>query len=204
MSAARPALPYFFTKSSTVMGRSMRPSVRNCKGLYRLYVCTPRTYNGGPMRRRRTFAYEKHVSELSGDSTFDARLKMAMMLRGIKTPSELGEIVGVSRVTAQSWMMGRRVKLTPILAYKLADALGANARWLILGPPNTPERPIYLTPEQVSLLNLYDALGADQAEDWVAMGRKLAVLAGKALKAAPRDITPAATLKPMANSQNRK
>lgn len=156
------------------------------------------------MKRRRTFAYEKHLAGLSGDSTFDARLKMAMLMRGIKTPSELGELAGVSRVTAQSWMMGKRVKLTPILAYRLADALGANARWLILGPPNTPERPIYLTPDQVSLLNLYDALGADQGADWVAMGRKLAMLAGKAIKSAPSHITPAATLKPMANSQNRK
>ena len=152
-------------------------------------------------RKRRKYAYETVVESLHGDGTLAARLKIAMRMRGIKTPSELGDLVKVGRQTAQSWMMGQRVKLTPELAYRLADAVGANARWLILGPPNTPERPIYLSPEELEALHVYNALGDDMGAAWVAQGRELAKLSGKAVKPAPANTTPAATLLPMANSQ---
>lgn len=155
------------------------------------------------MGRKRRYKYEEFTDRLTGADTFAARLKTAMTARGLKSPVDLSYLLWDSnkgRYTTELWMTGKRSKLTPELAYLVADKLEVNARWLILGPPNTPERPIYLTPDEVGLLDVYRALGPEMGHQWLLNGKALAKLAGKILKSIPEDLTPAATLKPMANS----
>ena len=107
------------------------------------------------------------------DMTLKDRIAAAMATAMIHTPAQLARKMGVDRQTVYRWTNGHGEKLTPVMLYKLADALNANARWLAEGPPHSPVRPRHLTPEQAMVLDIYASLPKEQREEWVRMGNML-------------------------------
>lgn len=106
-------------------------------------------------------------------NTLAERIKAAMAQAGIQTPAELARRMGVSRQTVQNWVNGRSEQITPDLLYKLCDVVRVNGRWMALGPPHSPVRPAFLSPEEAEILQIYQALPADARDQWASLGRTL-------------------------------
>lgn len=106
-------------------------------------------------------------------NTLAERIRAAMAQAGISTPSELARKMGVSRQTVQNWVIGRSKNLTPEMLYKLCDAVNVNGRWMALGPPHSPVKPSFLTPDEAELLQIARELPEESREHWVSIGRSL-------------------------------
>lgn len=106
-------------------------------------------------------------------NTLAERIRAAMAQSGISNPSELARRMGVSRQTVQNWVTGRTDKLTPEMLYKLCDAVNVNGRWMALGPPHSPVRPRFLTPDEDEILQIARELPEEAREQWVSIGRTL-------------------------------
>lgn len=118
-------------------------------------------------------------------NTLAERIRAAMAQAMISTPSDLARKMGVSRQTVQNWISGRSDKITPDMLYKLCDAVNVNGRWMALGPPHSPVKPTFLTPDDGEVLEISRALDDATREQWVSVGRSLVRAATPASKANP-------------------
>lgn len=105
--------------------------------------------------------------------TLSARLKIAMGSAGFKNASELARKLGIPRATVSSWLTGARSELTPAYLFRLADVLDCSARWLALGPPNTPVKGSRLDPEERAILDLWKSLPEQARDAWAKQGHDL-------------------------------
>lgn len=99
-----------------------------------------------------------------------------MSAAGMRRPADLQSKMGVSRQTVSKWLNGHVEELTPAMLFKLSDALNVNARWLALGPPTTPIKPMIVDPETAEVLQIRDALESaspDAKDQWLSQGRGL-------------------------------
>lgn len=110
---------------------------------------------------------------------------MAMAAVGINTPADLARRMKLNRQTVHKWTSGEGDKLTPELLYRLSDALNVNARWLALGPPHSPAKPAFLTPDEHEALEIRKALDDQAREQWISSGRTMVRLTAKASTANP-------------------
>lgn len=108
-------------------------------------------------------------------NTLAERIKAAMVQAGIQNPAELARKMKVSRQTVQNWVNGRTEKITPELLYRLCDVVNVNGRWMALGDPHSPVRPVFITPDEAEVLQIFKALAADKQsrDEWMSLGRKL-------------------------------
>lgn len=111
-----------------------------------------------------------------------------MGMSGLKNPSELARKMNIHRQTVHKWMNGEVTDLTPEMLFRLSDTLNVNARWLALGPPNSPVKPVTLDPDLMELLQLRKALdevNPEATEKWISDGRELVELISPKSKANP-------------------
>jgi transcriptional regulator with XRE-family HTH domain len=122
------------------------------------------------------------------DATLAGRIKLAMAAKGMRTPTELAARMKIHRQTAHKWINGASDKLTPEMLFNLSDALGVNARWLAMGPPNSPIKPTSPDPDTQELIQIRDALQqakSGAADKWIRDGRELLSLVGQKTTASP-------------------
>ena len=62
-----------------------------------------------------------------------ARLHEACADVGVTTPSEFADKLGISRQTGYKWYHGQAPNISGKDIFKIADALGVTARWLLFG-----------------------------------------------------------------------
>lgn len=108
-----------------------------------------------------------------------------MAQAGIHSVAELARRMKVNRQTVHYWVSGQGDKLTPDLLFKLSDVLNVNARWLALGPPNSPVKPISPDPSRMELVQIFAALPQEAREQWVSNGRSLVKILSPKSKANP-------------------
>lgn len=95
-----------------------------------------------------------------------------MAQSGIKTVAELARRMKLNRQTVHRWVAGEGDP-TPELLFKLSDVLQCNARWLALGHPESPVKPMTPTPEQAEVLDIFTRLPPAAQETWMTNGRDL-------------------------------
>lgn len=105
--------------------------------------------------------------------TLADRIKGAMPLAGIESSSELARRMKLNRQTVHRWVSGAGDKLTPEMLFRLADALKVSARWLALGSPELPTKPIFPTIDEAEMFSIYRALPKNARDHWLSQGRTL-------------------------------
>jgi len=67
------------------------------------------------------------------DQGFTARLRDICEARGITTPAEFADFLGVSRAVGHNWWNGAVANVSAKVLFKIADAVDCNPRWLLTG-----------------------------------------------------------------------
>ena len=57
--------------------------------------------------------------------------------------------------------------------YALADIFDINARWIALGPKNSPMRPIFPTEQETELIDLFRAMNEASRTAFLTLGRQI-------------------------------
>lgn len=119
------------------------------------------------------------------DTTLAGRIKIGMAQAGIHSIAELARRMKLNRQTVHRWVDGQGDKLTPEHLFKLSDALQVSARWLALGPPESPVSPRHIDTEADELLQIRDALPQDARDQWLSSGRGLVKILAPTSRANP-------------------
>lgn len=93
-----------------------------------------------------------------------ARLNQIIETMGWK-PADLEEVTGASQPTVSRWLADGPIKINPTFAYRIQDASGFSARWVLLG-----EGPAHFVGD-----DLLAALPAELRDEYV---RHLTTVAG--------------------------
>ena len=114
------------------------------------------------------------------DATLDGRIRMAMAAVGISTAAELARRMKVSRQTVHNYLSGQRDKPEPELLFRMSDVLNISAKWLALGAPHSPIKPVMMPPEDLEVLQIAKNLDGEAREQWLSSGRTMVRLTTKA------------------------
>jgi transcriptional regulator with XRE-family HTH domain len=131
----------------------------------------------------------KEAGKTEDDMTMQGRIRMQMAANGIHSDAELARKLKLRRQTVHKWMNGDSKNLTPENIFRLSDVLKCSARWLMLGPPVRPDKPLTLDEQKAEVVHLYDAFGKNREV------RKSWIDAGKALVRESTDPSPVEPLK---------
>jgi transcriptional regulator with XRE-family HTH domain len=107
------------------------------------------------------------------DSEFPKRLKASFALRpGLDVP-QLAREVGCTRAVLHNYRKGKNKTIEALLLFKMADALGVSARWL-LTKEGAMAKIESLTPDQARVLQTFSQLADEGTRDfWIAQGEEL-------------------------------
>jgi len=105
-------------------------------------------------------------------STAPARIRDAMIARGISSPAELARRLGVPRQTVHRWLNADVKNITHENLFRLGDVLNISARWLALGDVD-PSKSKLKNEFDSEVLEIYRNLSAHNRSQWLTIGRSL-------------------------------
>jgi hypothetical protein len=115
-------------------------------------------------------------------NTFSGRIKGAMSQAGLDPEPKVlvkawakkyGAKHKISRTSVYKWFKAKNPKIDIPNLFYLSDLLDVNARWLALGAPYSPAKPISPDPELKMLLDAYQTISPEAKRELVAEGNKL-------------------------------
>lgn len=107
------------------------------------------------------------------DARFQARLRTAMKAAQHISVPDLARKVGCTRAALHNYLKEEKSSIEAFLLFKLADALGVSARWLLL-EQGSMRRAETLTREQLHALDTLGKLRDPALRDyWLSAGEEL-------------------------------
>lgn len=85
------------------------------------------------------------------------RIAAGMAANGIRSESELARRIGVSHQTVRRWLYNPLARIDAVTLFRLSDAVGMSARWIISGQ-GAPTVRTPITPNEGRLLSQYRLL----------------------------------------------
>ena len=107
-------------------------------------------------------------------NTFSGRIKGAMSQAGLDPEAKVlvkawvkkyGTKHKVSRTSVYKWFKAKEPKIDIPNLFYLSDLLDVNARWLALGAPYSPAKPITPDPELKMLLDAYQTVSPEAKKE---------------------------------------
>jgi len=105
-------------------------------------------------------------------SSAPARIRDAMIARGIASPAELARRLGVPRQTVHRWLNADVKNITHEHLFRLGDVLNISARWLALGDVD-PSKSKMKSEFDAEVLEIYRAMSPHNRSQWLSIGRSL-------------------------------
>ncbi len=103
--------------------------------MFQLYTTMPKRVNNNAALK----SYNPEMGKMVGrpmsipDQGFVARLRDICGARGITTPAEFADFIGVGRTIGHKWWVGGTANMTGKALFLIADAFQCNPRWLLTG-----------------------------------------------------------------------
>lgn len=120
--------------------------------------------------------HAKQIESLAG------RIRFLRVTYGMK-PAELAAKVGkqtgkkITPEAVRKWEKpaeeGGVKNLEAANLYALADIFDINARWIALGPKNSPIRPVFPTMQEMELLDLFRQLNESSRAAFLSLGKQI-------------------------------
>lgn len=112
--------------------------------------------------------FDMHLSP-PREGTIARRIWTAMRAIDMESPNDLAKVINVPRGTVHRWFKESSNAITPQLLYAVSDALSCNPRWLCSGKGSmAPVKE--LTPDELSVIQLWESLPQAAREEWVKQG----------------------------------